>query len=41
MRNLAHNMSFLMKSIALGKDKYGMPEIEYGEPTHFVRDDLK
>ena len=41
MRNLAHNMSFLMKSIALGKEKYGMPEREYGEPTHFVRDDLK
>ena len=41
MRNLAHNMSFLMKSIELGKEKYGMPEIEYGEPTHFVRDDLK
>ena len=41
MRNLAHNMSFLMKSIALGKEKYGMPEREYGDPTHFVRDDLK
>ncbi len=41
MRNLAHNMSFLMKSIALGKEKYGMPETEIGTPTHFIRDDLK
>lgn len=28
MRSLAHNMSFLMKSIALGKEKYGLPEVE-------------
>ena len=26
MRALARNMSFLMKSIALGKEKYGLPE---------------
>ena len=41
MRNLAHNMSFLMKSISLGKEKYGIPETEYGVPTNFIRDDLK
>ena len=40
MRNLAHNMSFLIKSIALGKEKYNMPEIETGSPTHFIREDL-
>ena len=28
MRNLARNMSFLMKSIALGKEKYGLPQKE-------------
>lgn len=28
MRTLARNMSFLMKSIALGKEKYGMPKQE-------------
>ena len=28
MRALARNMSFLMKSIALGKEKYGLPEKE-------------
>ena len=37
MRNLAHNMSFLVKAIALGKEKYGMPEIEWGERTNFIR----
>lgn len=41
MRNLARNMSFLMKSIALGKEKYGLPEKEAWAPTHFIRDDLK
>lgn len=40
MRNLAKNMSFLMKSIALGKERYGIPDMEFGEPTHFIRDDL-
>lgn len=40
MRNLATNMSFLMKSIALGREKYGIPETESGSPTHFIRDDL-
>ena len=28
MRILARNMTFLMKSIALGKEKYGLPEVE-------------
>ena len=40
MRTLAKNMSFLMKSIALGKEKYGLPEKEPWQPTHFIRDDL-
>lgn len=37
MRTLASNMSFLMKSIALGKEKYGLPEKEPGIMTNFVR----
>ena len=37
MRTLARNMSFLMKSIALGKEKYGLPEREAWQPTHFIR----
>lgn len=37
MRFLAKNMSFLMKSIALGKEKYGIPEREPWAPTHFIR----
>ena len=37
MRTLALNMTFLMKSIALGKEKYGLPELEAWEPTNFVR----
>lgn len=28
MRTLAHNMAFLMKSISLGKEAYGLPEKE-------------
>ena len=40
MRNLARNMTFLMRSIALGKEKYGIPETESGEMTCFIRDDL-
>ena len=41
MRVLARNMTFLMKSIALGKAKYGMPQKEEHAWTHFVREDLK
>ena len=37
MRQLARNMAFLMKSIALGKEKYGMPETEPKEFTNFIR----
>lgn len=37
MRGLARNMAFLMKSIALGKEKYGLPEKEKWTPTHFIR----
>ena len=33
MRTLAHNMAFLMKSIQLGKEKFGLPE---KEPTTFM-----
>ena len=37
MRTLARNMSFLMKSIALGKEAYGLPEKEPRIATHFIR----
>ena len=37
MRTLARNMAFLMKSIALGKEKYGLPAREPSTPTHFIR----
>ena len=37
MRTLARNMTFLMKSIALGKEAFGLPEKEPWQPTHFVR----
>lgn len=37
MRTLARNMTFLMKSIALGKEEYGLPEKEEWQPTHFIR----
>lgn len=37
MRTLARNMAFLMKSIALGKETYGLPEIEEHLWTHFIR----
>ena len=36
MRTLARNMSFLMKSIALGLEKYGLPEKEEHLWTHFI-----
>jgi len=38
MRTLARNMAFLMKSIALGKEKYGLPETEPRIMTNFVRE---
>ena len=37
MRTLARNMSFLMKSIALGKKEYGLPEKEERIGTNFIR----
>lgn len=37
MRTLARNMTFLMKSIALGKEKYGLPERETAQRTSFIR----
>ena len=37
MRVLARNMTFLMKSIELGKEKYGLPEKEEVVRTHFIR----
>ena len=38
MRALARNMTFLMRSIALGKEKYGLPMQEEREWTHFISD---
>lgn len=35
MRNLARSMAFMIKSINLGKEKYGMPEVEIGTFTSF------
>ena len=40
MRTLARNMAFLIKSIALGKEAFGVPEKEPWQGTHFVRNDL-
>ena len=37
MRQLARNMAFLVKSIQLGKEKYGLPKKEEWNPTHFIR----
>ncbi len=37
MRTLARNMSFLIKSIALGKEKYGLPGKEPSVMTSFIR----
>ena len=36
MRVLARNMTFLMKSIALGKEQFGLPETEEHAWTHFI-----
>ena len=35
MRNLGRNMAFMIKSINLGKEKYGLPENEKGPFTSF------
>lgn len=37
MRTLARNMAFLMKSIALGKEAYGLPDKEPFARTNFIR----
>ena len=37
MRTLAKNMVFLMKSISLGKEKFGLPEKEKPIRTNFIR----
>ncbi len=37
MRNLAKNMVFLMKSIAMGKEELGLPEPEAKVFTNFIR----
>ena len=37
MRTLARNMAFLVKSIALGRERYGLPEREEFQRTNFIR----
>lgn len=37
VRNLAKNMAFLMKSIALGKETFGLPEYDDRVMTNFIR----
>lgn len=37
MRTLARHMTFLMKSIALGKEQFGLPEVEPRVSTNFIR----
>ena len=37
MRTLARNMTFLMKSISLGKEKFGLPKQEKKVATNFIR----
>ena len=37
MRQLARNMAFLIKSISLGKEKFGLPSHEERVSTNFIR----
>ena len=37
MRTLGKNMAFLIKSIQLGKEAFGLPEKEAGVQTNFIR----
>ena len=37
MRTLARNITFLVRAIALGKERYGLPEREAPQPTNFIR----
>ena len=39
MRTLGRNMAFLVKSIALGRERYGLPEKERRIATNFIRAD--
>ena len=35
MRNLARNMSFLIRAIAAEKDRHGLPQVEHSAFTSF------
>lgn len=35
MRNIAHNMAFMLKAFADAKEKYGWPKLEHGTWTNF------
>ena len=37
MRTVARNMAFLMKSIELGREQFGLPEVEERAKTNFIR----
>lgn len=37
MRTLARNMTFMMKSVALGREQFGLPAAEEWIGTHFIR----
>ena len=37
LRSMARNMAFLIKSIALGKEQFGLPEVEKRVGTNFIR----
>lgn len=37
IRNMAKNMAFMMKAIALGKDQIGIPETKHANFTNFIR----
>ena len=37
MRTLARNCAFLIKSIRLGRESYGLPEVEARKRTNFIR----
>ena len=37
MRTLARNCAFLIKSIRLGRERYGLPEVEVRKRTNFIR----
>lgn len=37
LQEMARNMTFLMKSIALGKEQFGLPQKEAFAPMNFIR----